>query len=405
MITTLRDSTCPASDRPRAAKNILLLVPLEHGYARHIADGVLDYAANHAEWHFLPFHDPFGLPPSMLADADGIIATRLSPAVRRAARRRNVAVVLIRPPFANTVTVDVDQHAFGRMALMHFVDLGISRFAACGYASVEHHAWRIDGFVRSVQTELSLDTAVRVVPERPLQGRSRTFSASLLHAWGPFLSSLPRPIGVFTPDTAVAGDVLTTCRALSLEVPEMVAVIACGESDLSCRLCSPPLTAVDGGGNQLGFAAAERLSRLLRGEAVVPAHLALQPLRVVARRSTDVLAVPDADVAKAVGVIRDEAASGLTVAELCARISSVSRRTLERRFRAIFHRSIQEEIDRVRMAHARSLLLDTDLLLERVAERSGFATASHFVRAFMRQFRVTPGEFRRRSSTWKGSAG
>ena len=52
-------------------------------------------------------------------------------------------------------------------------------------------------------------------------------------------------------------------------------------------------------------------------------------------------------------------------------------------------------ITRARMSEGRQLLLHTDASTEAVGERCGFASASHFYRAFKRAHGTTPGDWRR----------
>ncbi|NIN65129.1 MAG: helix-turn-helix domain-containing protein [Anaerolineae bacterium] len=50
---------------------------------------------------------------------------------------------------------------------------------------------------------------------------------------------------------------------------------------------------------------------------------------------------------------------------------------------------------RFRLARSTSMLLETDQSLEAIAAACGFASASHFHRAFFRVYRQSPTEFRR----------
>jgi AraC family transcriptional regulator, transcriptional activator of pobA len=52
-------------------------------------------------------------------------------------------------------------------------------------------------------------------------------------------------------------------------------------------------------------------------------------------------------------------------------------------------------ITRTRLSESRQLLLHTDESIETIAERCGFASASHFHRAFRRLHDMSPGEWRR----------
>jgi LacI family transcriptional regulator len=117
------------------------------------------------------------------------------------------------------------------------------------------------------------------------------------------------------------------------------------------------------------------------------------PKRVAARLSSDVVAIDDAAIAQAMRIIRDRACDGMKVEQLLGELS-VSRATLERRFRQLLGRSPKAEIDRVRCARAQRLLAETTYPLARIAEMAGYRTAAHFVTAFKRMTGGTPGHFR-----------
>jgi AraC-like DNA-binding protein len=56
-------------------------------------------------------------------------------------------------------------------------------------------------------------------------------------------------------------------------------------------------------------------------------------------------------------------------------------------------------ITRARLSEGRQLLLHTDESIEAIAERCGFASPSHFHRAFKRAHGAPPGEWRRAHRT------
>ena len=57
--------------------------------------------------------------------------------------------------------------------------------------------------------------------------------------------------------------------------------------------------------------------------------------------------------------------------------------------------AIQYLID-LRLTIARSLLKDTNLPVERIAEQTGFADSTHLERYFKQKYQKTPGEVRER---------
>ncbi len=76
---------------------------------------------------------------------------------------------------------------------------------------------------------------------------------------------------------------------------------------------------------------------------------------MITRQSSDVLAVSDPLIARAIEHIRQYAADGLGVSELVSKLGS-TRSIIERGFRKYLGRSPQEEIRRVRLNRVKELL-------------------------------------------------
>jgi LacI family transcriptional regulator len=115
----------------------------------------------------------------------------------------------------------------------------------------------------------------------------------------------------------------------------------------------------------------------------------------VARRSSDALSIADPVVAKAVRWIRDNESRRLTVT-MVARALGGGRQRLERRFRSVLDRTVQEEIRRAHVEAAKRLLETTRQSLREIAKQSGFTTPALLNVAFQREVGVSPGVYRRR---------
>jgi transcriptional regulator GlxA family with amidase domain len=78
-----------------------------------------------------------------------------------------------------------------------------------------------------------------------------------------------------------------------------------------------------------------------------------------------------------------------------ARAVASGRHRLERAFRRVLGRTIQEEIRRVRVEAAKRLLEASRSSLAAIAKKTGFKTASLLTAAFRRELGMTPGVYRR----------
>jgi len=208
-----------------------------------------------------------------------------------------------------------------------------------------------------------------------------------------WLASLSRPVGLMACNDVRARHVLEACRLLGLRVPDDVAVVGVDNNEMMCELSAPPLTSVEQGLRRMGYEAAALLDRLMAGEKPRRRRYVYDPIDVVTRRSTDVLAVDDPEVAAAVHCIQDRACEGIGVPDVADAVG-ISRSTLERKYEAATGRTVYDDIRRIRIERARQLLLTTNLPLKQVAARSGFKYVTYLSAVFCRHYGCTPAKWR-----------
>lgn len=78
-----------------------------------------------------------------------------------------------------------------------------------------------------------------------------------------------------------------------------------------------------------------------------------------------------------------------------AQLMTMSRTSLNRKFRALLGQSTNQFIRSVKLERAADLLLKTDEPVVVVGERSGFGSPAYFVKSFREKFGVTPGAYRK----------
>jgi transcriptional regulator GlxA family with amidase domain len=104
---------------------------------------------------------------------------------------------------------------------------------------------------------------------------------------------------------------------------------------------------------------------------------------------------PDPLIRKAVDWIRSNLHRRISVDDLAAR-APTSKRNLARRFRVATGESPGEYIQRVRIERAKILLETSEMQVEQIAEKVGYADTSAFARQFSSQTMMTPTEYRNR---------
>lgn len=103
---------------------------------------------------------------------------------------------------------------------------------------------------------------------------------------------------------------------------------------------------------------------------------------------------PDAVLQQALRIIgEDFTLRSLTVEQLAARLH-ISTVHLNRLFRRELNSSVMAYITRQRMETARQLLTETLLSIEQVRMKSGYATSSAFIKAFVRHYGISPTQYR-----------
>ena len=139
--------------------------------------------------------------------------------------------------------------------------------------------------------------------------------------------------------------------------------------------------------------AAELLDQLLQGGAPPDAAILSPPADLVPRQSTDVYAVADQTVGRAMRYIAEHCGSPISVSDVVAHVGC-SRRVLEKQFRSAGRRTINHEIVVLRIELTKRLLAGTDDPIADVAAKSGFGTAQHMRHIFRHQLNTTPTDYR-----------
>ena len=380
-------------------KQVALILDVTRPYDRQVAAGIARYVREVAHWGLYAEDDPLAKMPDLrIWRGDGIIANLDDPKVQRAVRGLRLPVVGIggaaeHPDQVRCAAyVTADNPAIARLAAEHLIERGFRHFAYVGLPHQPRKPWvrlrarafaehlRRHGF-SCAQFRGSLSTARRW---EPLQDE--------MTAW---LGGQPTPLAVLACNDGRARHVMEAARRIGRRIPEDLAVLGVDDDAMICELADPPLSSVLQGTDQIGYTAARLLDQLMARRRIRQRWVAVPPIRISARRSTDVLAVQDPDVAAAMREIRRQIGDRPRVSQL-ARQLHLSINTLTRRFDRALGRGVQQEIQRVRAAAARELLLSGNLPQKQIARRVGYSSVQHMSAAFSRQLGATPGALRRK---------
>ncbi|MFZ5830064.1 MAG: XylR family transcriptional regulator [Planctomycetota bacterium] len=376
--------------------HVALLVETSRSYGRGLLSGVRQYLAEHGPWSvFMELRALESAPPLWLKNwqGDGILTRTGTRAMADAVRRVEVPTVELRSPRLNPAApwVGVDNRAMGKIVAEHLFGRGFRHFGVCEIGTEVYFEERRINFTETVgELGCRCDTFhAGGHPEKPAEWEKHQDE---LADW---VAALPKPVGVMACTDQLGFFLLDACARAGVAVPEEVAVVGVENEESLCTMATPTLSSVRFNAERIGYEAAALLDRLMAGERVPLEPTLIEPLGVVTRGSSDVVAIDDVEVAQAVRFIREKACEGATVSDVLQKLA-ISRSALERRMRAALGRSPNEEITRVRVERAKELLISTDQPLTTIARRTGFQTPQYLVSVFKRQVGVTPGAFRRR---------
>jgi LacI family transcriptional regulator len=372
---------------------IALACTFSLGYCRRVLRGIKQYAEQKPNWVLLPIDiDPAAVQAALRFRPAGFIAHVLNRPLADVLSRLRVPVVNICGVLANLgfPRVGTDNLLIGRIAARYFLDRGFRHFGYVGQHGHDYSRQREAGFREVIEAAGHTAASYHERP-RPFDLMGRLWS--LHKRFQEWVRSLPKPAAVFTCNDLWGLQLTETCRQLGYGVPEEVAILGVQDDDLLCELARPSLSSIAIPAERIGFEAAAMLDRLLARPRFRPPPLLFPPLGVVNRRSSDILAVSDPQVAAAVRFIQERAHQPILVEDVLQAVS-VSRRALERRFRTALHRTPGEEIRRAHLERARELLARTSLAMSAVAQRSGLTDGKHLATVFRQEMGLTPTAYR-----------
>lgn len=303
------------------------------------------------------------------------------------------AVVLLnkRRTIPGTVGVNTEDAVIGKLVAAHFLQRGFKYFAFLGRVEA---VWSDDreaafcGAVREAGHKVETYQATLIKKEL---GDGR-FDSDPMEEW---LRNLPKPVALMAVNDGFARYAVELCHKNDIRVPEDCAVVGVGNDLIRCDLADPPISSIE-----LQFAAAGRdaaalLARMMKGEKLGTPIITAKAGDLVVRQSSEMIAIEDANLSKALRFIMANAHRLVSVDDI-AKASGLSRRALETRFRKQMGTSAQKYHRGARADYVAKMLGETQLSLEEIAEQCGFAQGPDLTRLFKSIKGETPSAYRKR---------
>jgi LacI family transcriptional regulator len=203
----------------------------------------------------------------------------------------------------------------------------------------------------------------------------------------------PKPLAVFAANDQLAMDVLESCESLGISIPEQVAIVGAENYLLAPDAMRTPISSVDTNLETLGYRGAELLDKLMEGKPAPKEPIRIPAARVVARKSSDILTISHKGVAKSLRYIWEHSHEPIGVKNLVG-VAAMSRRGLHKAFLEHLGRTPGQELQRVRIEHAKKLLTQSGHKIETLAGMCGYKSTNSFCIAFKRATGMSAKQFR-----------
>lgn len=355
-------------------------------------------------WDFQLIEMTFGAVPDKPYPAGGIVDCLPEAEQVRKLLAHGAPVVrlgtLPHPQDRRIPVVLPDQGTAGLLAAEHFAERGFKNVAYIGYdpqdPEATTHKMYMEFQKRAGECGMTCHLnrtryTVRIAPGQSPEAQYRQRAEQ----FGKWLAALPKPVGIFTFNDILAAQICDFCRRDGLAVPDRVAVLGYGNDAIFCEMSPVRLSSVDPAYDEQARQGALLLRRLMNGEAAPAAPTMIPARGVVARLSTDVLAVPDPTVADAMRFMFDHLEQNMSVDDIAGHVG-ISRRRLERAFRTHLHRGVNAELRRRRLERVCELLKTTDLKVSEIGPLVGYNSRDFLHTSFCKAYGLSPAKYRRR---------
>jgi LacI family transcriptional regulator len=209
------------------------------------------------------------------------------------------------------------------------------------------------------------------------------------------LKSAPKPLALLAASDDHALEVIETCESSGLAVPEEVSVVGMDNSLPNVEAMRTPISSVDRNLRVVGYRGAELLDQLMHGKPPPPEPLRIPPAGLIARKSSDLLALNHPGVARSLRFLWENCHQPIGVDDL-ARVAAMSRSGLHQAFLDHIGRPPGSELQRVRIERARRLLTQSKAKLVEIAGLCGYQSANSFGVAFRQATGMSPKQYQKR---------
>lgn len=376
---------------------IILQIETTHSYGRGLIEGIVKYSQSHGRWAFITEPPFYGSKSSISKQInnykrfkpDGMIIRE--PKTVDCYLKLGIPLIVSPNKIAPEIPcIQTDAEMIGKMAADYFIKRGFEHFAFCGFKNILWSSNRLSAFVKSLNAQkfaanVFLDTVSKL--SNPLSTSSLKLQT--------FIQKLPKPVAIMCCNDDMGKIVIENCKTCGVDIPGEAAVLGVDNDNLVCELTDPPLSSIYLDSRKAGFEAASLLDKLIKGEKTDGQIILHQPEAIITRRSSDIYAVEDEDVLKALSFISANCRYPIQSSDVAVEVG-LSERQLFTKFKSRLNSTVHSEIKRMRIEKIKQLLRDTDLSITQIAYEMGFTDPAHICRYFKKLAGCGLGEYRNR---------
>ncbi|WP_308991297.1 DNA-binding transcriptional regulator [Mariniflexile litorale] len=364
-------------------KKVFVQLESGRGYGRDLLKGIHEYNNQFSNWEIV-FEPAYYLKTSQKNDISKLIKL-MKPDGCILENIDNMSMITkLGVPFIRANSLDhIEESPYlkgnyesdGKVAVDYFLSLGFKRLAFFGVKDLAWSDGRYASFKNHAQLN-GIEVSHYLAENTSKKGLRHDFEGII--AW---LKSLPKPIGILCCNDDFGQMLINACSLSHLKIPYEIAILGIDNDELLCNMTHPKLSSIARNHRKAAFNACKILDRMMNDEFIEDYIIPTEPLDVVERTSTDIIACNDTEVIKALHYIRNNTHLNLTVTNV-VEVTNISRRSLYTRFKTVTKNTIYDEIQLQKLKKFKTLLRNQNLSVKEIAFSLGFDDASHISRWF-----------------------
>lgn len=380
---------------------LLFISDFTESFAYNLLNGIVNYTREHDQWEICR------MPPGYMKklgtqglidwaknwEADAIIGQFDQNVDMEQFNRNGIVVVAqdYKKRFSTIPNITADYIGTGRMGAEHFLDKGFTNFGYFGLRDVCWSDERCYGFRKRIE-EAGYGSNFYTYNMQDIDNLWY-YERTHLAKW---LQDLPKPIAIMACDDNQGSNLIDACNSLSIKIPSEIAVLGVDNDEMVCKLNTPSLSSIRVNIEDGGYQTAALIERLVKYPDSGREDVVLCPIKVVGRISTAAFATGDEEIQKAIKFIHQNLQRKISVEDVLKEVA-LSRRLLERRFKAVTGESVYQYVTKQKMDLFANMLLDTNDQVINIAISLGENDSKSIARRFKAIYGCAPNEWREKN--------